>query len=165
MRLFRLPALLHGHLWRNTTALRGPLLPVSQKRVRTGEEVATSVAKVDDEGVRLRGGAMSFKLLKVLELCGRAETTLDRLDGPTCEVGLRSLEEHSKLRLELVGDLEKLVRRSLLLLLRCVVHMMRYFPIATPLDPGGFRPGYRSTIMLNVVSVCVELGSVHCNCS
>ena len=88
MRLLRLSALLRGRLWRSPTALRGTLLPVSRKRVRTGEKVATLIAEVDDEGVRLREGTMAFELLKVLELCVGAETALDRLDGPTCEVGL-----------------------------------------------------------------------------
>ena len=58
------------------------------------------------------------------------------LDGPTCEVGLgpvRSLEEHSMVRLEFAKDLETLVCCSLFLL----IDMMRCFPIDTPLDPSS----------------------------
>jgi hypothetical protein len=76
---------------------------------------------------------MAFELLKVLELCARAETTLDCLYG---KVRLGSLEEHSMARHEFAGDLEKLACRFLFVFLRCVVDMMRCFPINTPLDPS-----------------------------
>jgi len=88
MSLLRRPALLCGLLWRDPTALGGSLPAVPHKRVRAREEVGTSVAEVDHKGVRLREITMILELLNVLELCVRAETTLNRLDGPMCEVGL-----------------------------------------------------------------------------
>jgi hypothetical protein len=51
---------------------------------------------------------MALELLKVLELGIRAESALDRLDGPTCEVCIRSLEEKSMPWLEFAWDLENL---------------------------------------------------------
>ena len=93
MSLLRRTALPRGHLWRDFKAFGGPLPAVPQKRVSTREKVATLVAEVDDEGVRLREIAVTFVVLKVLEFFVWAEMALNLLDGPTCEVGLRSLEE------------------------------------------------------------------------
>jgi len=93
MSLLCRPALLHSLLRRDLTALGGPLFAVPHKGVGTREKVATLVAQVDHEGVRLREVTMSLELLKVLEPRIRAETALDTLDGPTCEIGIRSLKE------------------------------------------------------------------------
>ena len=136
MSLLRRAALLRGHLWRDFKALGGPLPAVPQKRVSTREKVTTLVAEVDDEGVRLREIAVTFVVLKVLEFFVWAETALNLLDGPTCEVGLRSLEERSVAWLEFLGDLEKLVCRFLFLFLLCFADMMRCFLINTFLDPS-----------------------------
>jgi hypothetical protein len=98
------------------------------------EKVATSVAEVDHEGVRLRETTMTHELLKVLEVRIRAESALDRLDSPTCKVGIQSLEEQS---MPWFGrDLEKIVCHFLVLLLHRVVDMMRCFLIKTHLDPS-----------------------------
>jgi hypothetical protein len=136
MSLLRRTAFMRGLLRRDHTALGGPLLTVPHKRVGTREKVATLVAEVDHEGVRLREVTMSFELLKVLELLIRAETALDRLHGPTCKVAIRSLEEQSRSWLEFAGYLEKLVFHFLLVLLRRVVTMTRCFLINTPLVPS-----------------------------
>jgi hypothetical protein len=66
--------------------------------------------------MRLSGFAMPLELFKVLELAW-AEAALDRLDRPTRDVGLRSLEEQPVLPLEFAGDNKKLCRFLILLLL------------------------------------------------
>ena len=108
MSLLRRPALLCHLLWCDPgpTALGGPFIAVPHKSVRTREKVTTLVAEVDHEGVRLREVTMFLELSKVLEHLIRAETALDLLDGPTCEVGIRSLEEQSMPWIEFAGDLE-----------------------------------------------------------
>jgi hypothetical protein len=148
--LHRHPALLRDLLRRDVTiaALGGRFTVVPLKRVKASEEVATSIAEMDLQRVRLRGLAVAFKLLKVFELRVRAEATLDRLDRPTCKVGLRSLKEQSVRRLESAGYLEKLYR-FLLLLLRRAVDTVHRFLINSPLDPSRHpvRRFYRPTLL------------------
>ena len=135
MSFLRRPALLCDRLWRDAKALR-PFLAVPHKRVGTREKVATSFAEVDLEGVRLRDIAMTHEFLKVLELRIRAKSALNLQDGPTCEVGIRRLEEQSMPWLECRGDLEKLACHFLVPLLHRVVDVMRCSLINTPLGPS-----------------------------
>ena len=89
----RHPALLRSPHRSDLVAFGGWLIAVSFKRVATREEVATAIAEMDLQRVRLCGLAVTLELLKVFELRVRAEAALDCLDRPTREVGLRSLEE------------------------------------------------------------------------
>ena len=74
------------------------------ERVNARKVVAAVIAEADLEGVRLRGLAVPFELVEVLEIGLWAEAALDRLDCPTRDVGLRSLEEQPMLWLDLAGD-------------------------------------------------------------
>src|ERR1700733_1680088 len=110
--LHRLPVLQCGHPWgelHDLFALRGLMLAVPFKGVTTREKVATQDAEVDHERVHLCGIAMTFEVVKVLELFVLADTALDRLDGAMCKVGLRCLEKHSIPWPESAGDLVRLV--------------------------------------------------------
>src|SRR6266849_3613243 len=133
--LLRRHALLRRHLWRDTTALGGPapLLAVPRKSIGTREKVATSVTNVDHEGMCLREITVTFIFLKVLELLIRAKSAFYLLEGPTCKVGIRSLEKRSLPLLEFAGDLEKFVCLFLLVLLCLVADVMRCFLTDTPL--------------------------------
>ena len=91
--IFRHPALLRSPQRSDLVALGGWLITVPFKGVATREEVATAIAEMDFQRVRLCGPAMPLELLEVFELRVRAEAALDCLDRPTREVGLRSLEE------------------------------------------------------------------------
>jgi hypothetical protein len=133
--LLRHPALLRGLHRRDLAALGGRLVEVPLKGVAAREEVATAIAEMDLQRVRLCGLTMTLEFLKILELRVRAEAALDCLDRPTREVGLRSLEEQPVSRLEFAGYLEKLCR-FLLLLLHRAVDTVRRFLINTPLDPS-----------------------------
>ena len=104
--LLRHPALLRGLLRADLVALGGRSFEVPLKRVAAREVVATVVAEMDLKRVRLCGLAVSLELFKVLELGVWAEATLDRLDRPTRDVGLRSQEERPILWLEDAGDNE-----------------------------------------------------------
>ena len=55
--------------------------------VNAGEKVATAIAEIDLEWVRLGGLAMVLELFKVLELRVWAEASLDILDRPARKVG------------------------------------------------------------------------------
>jgi hypothetical protein len=149
--LHRHPALLRDPLRRDFTiaALGGRINVVPLKRVKASEEVATSIAEMDLQRVRLRGLAVPLKLLKVFELRVRAEATLDRLDRPTCKVGLRSLKEQPVRRLESAGYLEKLCRLFLLLFLHHAVDTVHRFLTNTPLDPSRrpVRRFHRPTLL------------------
>jgi hypothetical protein len=90
---------------------------VPLKRAVAREEVVTAIAEMDFQRLRFRGLAVTFELLKVFEARVRAETSLDCMDRPTRQVGLRSLDEQPIPRLEFAGYLEKLCRFLLLLLL------------------------------------------------
>src|SRR5882757_8121018 len=133
--LLRHPALLRGLRQRDLAALGRWLIAVPLKRVDARKVVATAIAEMDPQWVRLRGLAVTLKFLKVFELRVRTEAALDCLDRPTREVGLRSLEEQPVTRLEFAGYLEKLCC-LLLLLLHHAVDTVRRFLTNTPLDPS-----------------------------
>ena len=86
-------ALLYSPRWGDLAALGGSRVAVPLKGVRAGEEVATEIAEMDLLWVRLGGLTVPFEFFKVLEPGFWAKAALDRLDRPTREVGLRSLEE------------------------------------------------------------------------
>src|SRR5260370_31892043 len=146
--LLRHPALVRGLLQRDFEALAGRTLVVPLKGVGASEIVATLVAEVDFQRVRLRGLAMALKLLEVLQLRVRAEATFDPLDCPAREVGLRSLEEHPELWFEYTWYLEELVG-FLLTLLHHAANMVLSFLINTPLDPSWLpiRSIYRPILL------------------
>jgi hypothetical protein len=108
MGLLRRPALLRGLLWRDSTALGGRCLPCRTRESGSAKKSPHRSQKWTMRGlITLREITMTLKLLKALELCVRAETALNRLDGPTCEVGLRSLEGPSIPWLEFAGGSRK----------------------------------------------------------
>jgi hypothetical protein len=130
----RRPALLDRLRRRDLAALGGRLIEVPLKRLAAREEVATAIAEMDFQRVRVRGLAVTLELLKVFELRVRAEAALDCLDCPMREVGLRSLEEQPIPGLEFAGYLEKL--RRFLLLLHRAVDTVRCLLIYNPLHPS-----------------------------
>jgi len=142
------PALLRGLNRRNLAALGGRLIVVPLKRVAAREEVATAIAEIDFQRVRLHSLAMTLEVFKVFELRVRAEAALDCLDRPTREVGLRSLKEQLIPWLEFAGYLEKLCR-FLLLLMHRAIDTVRHFLINTPLDPSRLpmRRFHRPTLL------------------
>jgi hypothetical protein len=77
---------------------RSNVVPV--ERITASEVVATVIAEIDLQRVRLRGLAVTFEFFEVFELRVRAKAALDCLDGLTREVSLRSLEEQPIPRLE-----------------------------------------------------------------
>ena len=145
---FRRPALLRGLHWGDVAALVGRSVFVPLKGVAAGEEVATEIAEMYFEWVRLRGLGVSFKLLEVLELRIRTEAAFDFPNRPTRDVGLRSLEEQPKPILEFAGYLEK-PYRSLMLLPYRAVDTVRPFVTNTPLNPGWLpiRGFYRAALL------------------
>jgi hypothetical protein len=131
--LLRHPALLCDYLWAEI-ALAGWSTAVPLKSIAAREVVATAITEMDFQRMPLRALAMTFELVKVFELRVWAEATLDRLDRPTREVGLRSLEEQPIHWPENAGDNKKLCC-FLMLLLHRAVNMVHRSLINAPLDP------------------------------
>ena len=146
--LLRLPPLLRGRLHVDV-ALRGWHSAVPPKSVTPREVVPAAITEMKFLRVRLRGPAMPLELFKVLEICVRADATLDHLDCPTRDVGLRSLEEKPMLWLQFAGYLEILRRLLLLLLLHRAVNMVHRVLFNSPLDPSRLliRGIHRPTLL------------------
>ena len=143
------PPLLHDlpH-WQVVLALRGWIIAVPLKSVAPREVVPATIAEMEFLRVCLRSPAMPLKFFKVPEHCVWADATLDRLDRPTRDLGLRSLEEQPILWLEFAGYLEMLCR-FLLLFLHHAVNMVHRFLLNTPLDPSWvpIRDIHRPTLL------------------
>ena len=85
---FRHPALLRSLLHGDHVALGRWLVAVPLERIAAREVISTAITEMYFQWVRLRGPAVPLELLKIFELCVRAEAALDYLDRPSCEVGL-----------------------------------------------------------------------------
>ena len=145
--LLRLPPLLHG-LLQVDLALTGLTIAVPLKSVTPPKLVPAAIAEMEFLRVCLRGPAMPLEFFKVPEHCVWADATLDRLDRPTRDAGLRTLKEQPVLWLEFAGYFEMLYY-LLLLLLHRAVNMVHRFLFNTPLDRSWLpiRGVYRATLL------------------
>src|SRR5713226_1888476 len=89
----RLSALLFSLLWCDLEARGGGLIAMPRERVGARKEVSTVLAEYDIEGVRLRRLAVALKLTPIPVPTVRTESTLDLVDGPARQVGLRGRKQ------------------------------------------------------------------------